>query len=173
VQHGPNAQVIPAVGHLAGATSGWFSDVRLANVSGEARKYQLTLNAGAVKKTTIEVGAGITTALDDLVRNWYGLGSLGDSANGVLIIEALDDEGTVIDDAAVSKTTIVSSRTYNASATNSAAGTLGQFIPATLFGNFIGRSGGASSILSLQQVADSLAYRTNLGLAEPRGCRRS
>jgi uncharacterized repeat protein (TIGR01451 family) len=168
-QPGPNALVIPAAGHLSGAASGWFSDVRLANVSSVARKYQLTFNSGTVKKTTLDVDAGVTTALDDLVRNWYGLGTLGDSTNGVLIIEPLDANGNVIDDPVVSKATVVSSRTYNSSATSLSAGTLGQFIPATLFGNFIGRSGAASSLLSLQQVAESSSYRTNLGLAEAAG----
>jgi hypothetical protein len=166
---GANALIIPAVGHLAGASSGWFSDVRLANVSTLARKYQLTFNAGAVQKTVLDVDAGVTTALDDLVRNWYGVGPLGDSANGVLIVEPLDESGRVVDDASVSKATIVSSRTYNASVTSTSAGTLGQFIPATLFGSFIGHSSAGASILSLQQVADSSAYRTNLGLAEAGG----
>ncbi|HEV7764577.1 MAG TPA: DUF11 domain-containing protein [Thermoanaerobaculia bacterium] len=163
---GPNAFVIPAVGHLSGSISNWFSDVRIANVSDIARNYQVTFNAGGVvKQTSVNIDAGASTALDDLVRNWFGVGPLGDSSNGTLIIQALDADGRVIDDPLVSKATIISSRTYNASATQAAAGTLGQFIPATRFGNFIGRS----SILSLQQIAESAAYRTNLGFAEAAG----
>src|SRR5207253_1921191 len=98
----------------------------------------------------------------------YGVGSLADSANGVLSIQALDGSGAPIPSStAGAKATVVSSRTYNAAAN----GTLGQFIPATPFANFIGRAAGgaASSILSLQQIAQTDAYRTNLGLVEGAG----
>ncbi|MEO6487875.1 MAG: hypothetical protein ABIO78_08050 [Thermoanaerobaculia bacterium] len=62
--------------------------------------------------------------------------------------------------------TIASSRTYNVTAT----GTLGQYIPAVPFSSFVGKStGAASAILSLQQIAESAAYRTNLGLVEASG----
>ncbi len=56
---------------------------------------------------------------------------------------------------------MASSRTYDVTA----SGTLGQFIPAIPFAQFIG---GASK-LSLQQIAQSSAFRTNLGLAEGSG----
>src|SRR5204862_6853856 len=68
-------------------------------------------------------------------------------------------------------TTVASSRTYNA-APNSAAGTLGEFIPAILFQNFIGKSADSShpaTTLSLQQVAQNNAMRTNFGLMEASG----
>ncbi|HEV2718545.1 MAG TPA: DUF11 domain-containing protein, partial [Thermoanaerobaculia bacterium] len=82
----PNALVIPSVGHLAGLNSDWRSDIRIANVGATSQKFQLTFNAGSgdptvpVKQTTISIDAGAATALDDIVRNWFGTGSLGDSA---------------------------------------------------------------------------------------------
>jgi len=168
------ALLIPSVGHLAGVSSNWRSDIRVANTSITPVKYQVTFSlangdaATLLKQTIVSVDAGVTLALDDIVRNWYGVGSLADSANGVLSIQALDSSGNAQPAyGGGSKTTVVSSRTYNAAST----GTLGQFIPATPFANFIGRAGGAalSSILSLQQVAQTDAYRTNLGLVEGSG----
>ena len=51
-----------------------------------------------------------------------------------------------------------------------ATGTLGQYIPAVPFSSFIGKSTEAvSAVLSLQQIAQSAAYRTNLGLVEASG----
>src|SRR6185436_1494037 len=62
----------------------------------------------------------------------------------------------------------VSSRTFNASSTGT--GTLGQFIPAVPFTKFIGKSGSAlASALSLQQIAQTSSYRTNLGIVEAAG----
>jgi len=60
-----------------------------------------------------------------------------------------------------------SSRTYNFTPT----GTFGQFIPATLFSDFVGKAlpGVAPTILSLQQVAQSSAFRANFGFAEASG----
>jgi len=57
--------------------------------------------------------------------------------------------------------TIASSRTYNATAN----GTFGQYIQAIPFSKFVGQS----QILSLQQIAESSAYRTNFGLVEASG----
>jgi hypothetical protein len=56
----------------------------------------------------------------------------------------------------------VSSRTYNATS----AGTFGQYIPGTPFSGFIGKS---SPALSLQQLAQSATFHTNLGLVEAAG----
>ncbi|HXG58711.1 MAG TPA: DUF5719 family protein, partial [Thermoanaerobaculia bacterium] len=63
--------------------------------------------------------------------------------------------------------TVASSRTYNQTAT----GTFGQYIPAIPFSQFIGKSSseGARTVLSLQQIAQSQAFRTNLGLVEGSG----
>jgi len=159
-----NAQIIPSAGHLSGASE-WRSDVRIANPGTSSMPLSVTFNDGSsIKQTTINVDAGTTVALDDVARNWFGIGSLGDSANGTLTI----DPGAgrrVIGASDVTKTaaTVVTSRTYNASA----SGTLGQFIPAVPFANFLSAAGGSSLIL--QQIAQSSAFHTNLGLVEASG----
>jgi uncharacterized repeat protein (TIGR01451 family) len=159
--------VIPSAGHLAGASQ-WQSDVRIANVSPQSTKYMVTFNAGSgdpaapVKQTTVTIDGGATMALDDVVRNWFGVGSLGDSANGMLFIQMLNNQGKPITDDTILKTTAVTSRTYNVGQT----GTLGQFIPAIPFSGFIANS---QSILSLQQISQSAAFHTNLGIAEAAG----
>ena len=167
---GPSATavVIPSVGHLAGLSSQWQSDIRIANITALSKKVQLTFSAGsatsqAVKRTTISIDPGATTALDDIVRNWYGVGAMGDSSNGVLTVQPLDAVGKP--DLSVTKATVSSSRTFNASV----AGTLGQFIPAVPLANFISSLPGASTILALQQIAQSDTFRTNLGLVEATG----
>jgi uncharacterized repeat protein (TIGR01451 family) len=165
------AMVVPSVGHLAGVESLWRSDIRLANLAPAAQKFQLVFNPGtgggvtATKTTTITVDSGVTTALDDIVRNWYGIGSLGNSSNGLLTVQPLDAAGRPL--TGISNVSAVSSRTFNANST----GTFGQFIPAVPFSKFIGRSGGgaASSMLSLQQLAQNASYRTNLGIVEASG----
>src|SRR4029077_12353068 len=68
----------------------------------------------------------------------------------------------------VSLTTVASSRTYNITSN----GTLGEFIPATPFANFIGRVTDPSqlaTVLGLQQIAQTDNFRTNLGLVEAAG----
>lgn len=155
-----NAMIVPSVGHLAGIESNWRSDIRLANIGLTPQKYQLTLAGGSdpaalVKQTTISADSGSTVALDDIVRTWYGVGSLGESGNGVLIIQPVTTAAPV-----------VSSRTFNAA---SAGGTLGQFIPAVPFSAFIGAGANLKSVLSLQQIAQNDAYRTNLGVVEASG----
>jgi uncharacterized repeat protein (TIGR01451 family) len=162
------ALVIPSVGHLAGLGAQWQSDIRIANTTNLSKKAQLTFSGGsatssAVKQTTITVDPGATMALDDLVRNWYGVGAMGDSSNGVLTVQPLDAAGKP--DLSVSKSAVVSSRTYNASA----AGTLGQFIPAVPLASFISKAPGANTILALQQIAQTDTFRTNLGLVEATG----
>jgi uncharacterized repeat protein (TIGR01451 family) len=160
-----SALIIPSVGHIAGtSTSSWRSDIRIANVSSTPRSYLLLFNPGTgdtstVKQTSITVAPGGTTALDDIVRNWFGVGSLGDSLNGVLTIQQLDNTGHA---APSSLQSFVSSRTYNATS----GGTFGQFIPSTPFSAFIGKG---SSVLSLQQLAQSATFHTNLGLIEASG----
>jgi hypothetical protein len=169
--------IIPSVGHLPGVSSQWQSDIRVTNTSTEKQRYQLLFTqqgedgAKSVKTTTIDVAGGDTTALDDIVRNWYGIGSLGDSANGVLEIRPVSASGKGLgtDDTSGSKVApVASSRTYNVSGN----GTLGQYIPAIPFASFIGKSVDPkvlSSVLSLQQVAQSDAFRTNVGVVEASG----
>jgi len=154
---GSDSLIIPSVGHLDGVNSHWQSDIRVTNVGSQSAKYALTFTpsagtASGIQQTTISVGPGETTALDDIVRNWYGIGSLGDSANGMLEIRPADG---------LPFTAVASSRTYNVGAN----GTLGQFIPALPFSAFIGNA----SVLSLQQIAQSSLYRTNVGIVEASG----
>ena len=162
-----SAMIVPSVGHLAGIESLWRSDIRLANLASNAQKFQLTFNAGTgdtaatMKQTTVSVDAGATMALDDIVRNWYGIGGLGNSSNGLLTVQPLDAAGKPL--TTLSAASAVSSRTFNASGD----GTVGQFIPAVPFAKFIGRGG--TSALSIQQLAQSSAYRTNLGIVEAAG----
>jgi uncharacterized repeat protein (TIGR01451 family) len=167
---GPSATavIIPSVGHLAGFGSEWQSDIRIANITSFAKKVQLTFNPGSatsqsVRQTTVSIDPGATTAFDDILRNWYGVGTMGDSSNGVLTVQPLDAAGKP--DVSVSRATVASSRTYNVSS----LGTLGQFIPAVPLANFISKAPGATSILALQQIAQSDTFRTNLGLVEAIG----
>ena len=170
-----NALIIPSVGHLDGINSQWRSDVRITNTAAQRINYLLRFTpAGGdttqIKQTQISIAAGDTTALDDIVKNWYGVGALGDAANGVLEVRPLNTSGKGApnaEDVNVSLVTVASSRTFN----QSAGGTLGQYIPAIPFANFIGKVSGdaRAGILSMQQIAQSAAYRTNLGIVEASG----
>jgi uncharacterized repeat protein (TIGR01451 family) len=158
--------IVPAVGHLPGIDSAWQSDVRLTNAGFRSTRYRLTFTraagtSGGVKQTDVNVDAGATIAFDDIVKSWYGFGSLGDGESGMLEIVPIDDPPNS------SLVTVASSRTYNVTST----GTLGQFIPAIPFPSFIGKAatGGLAQILSLQQIAQSAAYRTNVGLVDGSG----
>ncbi|MEA2413381.1 MAG: hypothetical protein QOI58_38 [Thermoanaerobaculia bacterium] len=162
------ALVIPSVGHLPGFSSQWQSDIRIANITALSKKVQLTFNSGsatslAVKQTTVSIDPGSTIAFDDIVRNWFGIGAMNDSSNGVLTVQPLDATGKP--DLSINKAAAVSSRTFNASA----AGTLGQFIPGVPLANFISKAPGAVSILALQQIAQTDTFHTNLGLVEATG----
>jgi uncharacterized repeat protein (TIGR01451 family) len=170
-----NSLIIPSVGHLDGINSQWRSDVRITNTAAQKLSYLLRFTpAGAdpsqVKQTQVSIASNDTMALDDIVKNWYGVGALGDAANGVLEVRPLNTSGKgtpTAEDVNVSFATVASSRTFN----QSAGGTLGQYIPAIPFANFIGKVSGdaRAGILSLQQIAQSPAYRTNLGIVEAAG----
>jgi len=170
-----NSLIIPSVGHLDGINSQWRSDVRITNTAAQKLNYLLRFtpaggDPSSVKQTQISIAANDTMALDDIVKNWYGVGALGDAANGVLEVRPLNTSGKgtpVSEDVSVSTVTVASSRTFN----QSAGGTLGQYIPAIPFANFVGKVTGDSraGILSLQQIAQSPSYRTNLGIVEAAG----
>ncbi len=171
-----NSLIIPSVGHLDGINSQWRSDVRITNTAQQKINYLLRFtpaggDPSAIKQTQISIAANDTMALDDIVKNWYGVGALGDAANGVLEVRPLNTSGKGApnaEDVNVSLVTVASSRTFN----QSAGGTLGQYIPAIPFANFVGKviSGDArAGILSMQQIAQSSAYRTNLGIVEAAG----
>ncbi|MDP9362047.1 MAG: hypothetical protein M3P29_11405 [Acidobacteriota bacterium] len=169
----PNSLIIPAVGHATGINNSLFeSDIRIANTSAQAMKYQLNFTltrtdaSQSGQSTTIQVDPGATMALDDILTSFFGAGSDGTSALGVLEIRPLTST-TSTQSGSPSVQTVASSRTYN----STPAGTLGQFIPAIPFSQFIAKSTDLSTktILSLQQIANSPAYRTNFGIVEGAG----
>jgi hypothetical protein len=163
----PSTLILPSVSHADGFNSQWQSDIRLANPSTQPQQYLLTftptgtdVSTTEVHSTTIEVDPGATTAINDIINTWYGFGALSDGLNGTLQITPVDSNGNPLN-ISPRAVAVASSRTYDVTAN----GTLGQFIPAIPFAQFIG---GASK-LSLQQIAQSNAFRTNLGLAEGAG----
>jgi hypothetical protein len=168
----PDAQIIPAVAHAAGANGSLFeSDVRLTNLSAQTMKYMLNFTPSGVDGTvagssmTIQVDPGGTMALDDILASFFGSGSGGASSTGMLEIRPLASTSTTsiaTPTLGVKKVTVASSRTYNFTEN----GTFGQYIPAIPFAQFIGKGAG---ILSLQQIAQSTVYRTNFGLVEGSG----
>ncbi|HEX9160190.1 MAG TPA: hypothetical protein VF980_00670, partial [Thermoanaerobaculia bacterium] len=166
----PDSLIIPAVAHGPGANGSLFqSDIRLANVSSQAMTYLLNFTPSATDgtqtgiTTTIQVDPGVTTALDDILSSFFGTASTG-SATGMLEIRPLTDTQTSPLFSLIPSnilTSVASSRTYNVTS----LGTFGQFIPAIPFAQFVGKG----DILSLQQIAQSVAYRTNFGLVEAAG----
>lgn len=167
------ALIIPVVGHLDGANGSKFlSDVRITNNGSAKITYELSYTPTGVngsvsgKKTLMSIDSGDTKALNDVVKNWFGLGATGESAVGVMEIRPLSTaDGSAIQE----KTTVASSRTYNVTS----AGTFGQFIPAISLSQFIKKgSSSASPRISLQQISDTLTptgYRTNFGIVEGAG----
>jgi len=168
----PDALIFGAVGHASGINDSLFeSDIRLTNLTAQTMKYDLNFTPSGVDGTTtgitstIEVPPGVTMALDDVMASAFGA-TVGSSI-GMLEIRPVSVEGAgglfgSVGDAAQQQIhTVASSRTYNFTPN----GTFGQFIPATPFANFVGQG----TILSLQQVAQSIAYRANFGFLEASG----
>ncbi|HEV7242065.1 MAG TPA: hypothetical protein VGQ36_22740 [Thermoanaerobaculia bacterium] len=170
----PDALIFAAVGHAQGVNNSLFeSDIRLTNLSAQTMKYDLNFTPSGVDGTqigitsTVEVAPGATMALDDVVASAFGSGTVGSSL-GMLEVRPLTTPesgggffGSITEDAQSQIHTVASSRTYNFTPN----GTFGQFIPATRFADFVGRG----SILSLQQVAQSVAFRANFGFLEASG----
>ena len=163
----PDALIIPAVAHADGINSKFQSDVRVSNTSARLMKYEVTFTPSGEnglsrgQQSTFSVEPGQTVALDDILRTWFGTGD--GSAMGTLEIRPVTEARTEPSGLSglSSLVTFASSRTYNVTA----GGTFGQYIPAVPFANFVGRE----RILSLQQIAQSSKYRTNLGLVEGSG----
>lgn len=160
----PGTLIIPAIAHADGIGTRFQSDIRIANTSDQPISYELSFTPSGQngtqvgKKTTLVVPGKDTKGLDDVVKAWYGSGVLGESGLGTLEIRPLNDANPLA--------TFASSRTYAISS----AGTLGQFIPAIPLTQFVGNiSDNPLAKLSLQQVANSSAYRTNLGFVEGGG----
>lgn len=162
----PNSLVIPAVAHAVGLGASFESDVRIANIGTQVMKYMVNFTptrsdgTKAGQQSTIQIQPGETAALDDVLRNFYGLAVGGESVSGVLEIRPLPTSSSS-GNATAPSVTIASSRTFAAGE----FGTYGQYIPAIPFSDFVGRG----KTISLQQVAESARYRTNLGLVEAAG----
>ncbi|HYI13604.1 MAG TPA: hypothetical protein VEK57_31475 [Thermoanaerobaculia bacterium] len=161
--------IIPAVAHLDGVGTRFQSDVRIANASGETITYDLSFTPSGTngtvtgKKTTINIPGGGNFALDDIVQVWFGAGSLGELGSGTLEIRPKSTAGGGTPNPL---STFASSRLYAISD----KGTLGQFIPALTANKFVGPvAGDALARISLQQIAQSQAFRTNLGFVEGSG----
>jgi hypothetical protein len=172
-----NALMIPGVTHVNGSAGPFLSDVRLTNAGNLPIDYQVTFTptqtdaTTSSKITTVTVDAEQTIALNDIVKNFFGLGlttNPGDVGFGALEIRPLNTS---------SPFTYASSRTY-ASTVN---GTFGQYIAAIPFSKFATRripsvpipgapqTPAASPVLSLQHVAQSAKFRTNVGIVEGAG----
>lgn len=169
-----NALVIPVVTHVNVATGQFLSDVRLTNAGTSLVNYQVTMTPTQTdatvssKVTQITVDGQSTVALNDIAKNFFGFGATGspqDVGFGSLEIRPLNTSSLL---------TYASSRTYASTPT----GTFGQYIAAMPFTRFATRrlSGiplpgeiTPSTLLSLQHVAQSSRFRTNLGIVEGAG----
>jgi uncharacterized repeat protein (TIGR01451 family) len=167
----PDALIIPAVAHANGINSQFQSDVRVTNSSAQLMQYQLSFtptgDAGALlaKQTQFSIEPGRTIALDDILKSWFGTGS--QSVTGTLEVRPVTQTSNSISGVhglaggLLNLSTFASSRTFN----KTANGTFGQYIPAIPYANFVGKD----RVLSLQQIAQSSQYRTNLGIVEGSG----
>ncbi|HEY0156352.1 MAG TPA: hypothetical protein VGF28_03585 [Thermoanaerobaculia bacterium] len=170
-----NALIVPAVAHANGAAGPFLSDVRLTNSGATPIDYQITMTptrtdgTASSKVTQVTVEGDQTIALNDVVKNFFGYGALGnDGSFGSLEIRPLNTSSTL---------TYASSRTY----ASTAGGTFGQYIAAMPFTKFASKrfqgiplpgqpqQPSGSTKLSLQQVAQSAKFRTNLGIVEGAG----
>jgi len=170
----PDALIIPAVGHAPGANNSLFeSDVRVCNTSAQLQKYSVTFTLTGTDGTqssssaSIQIDPGATFALDDILASFFGIGADNSAATGVLEIRpSTSTTSSLSSSTTPSITTVASSRTYN----NTSTGTYGQYIPAIPFSQFIAKSATSTpTLISLQQVANSAAYRTNFGMVEAAG----
>jgi hypothetical protein len=169
-----NALVIPVVTHVNAITGPFLSDVRLTNAGSSAVNYQITMTptqtdaTQSSKVTQVTVDGQQTIALNDIVKNFFGYGATpnpSDVGFGSLEIRPLNTSSLL---------TYASSRTYASTTT----GTFGQYIAAMPFTRFATqRLSGIpipgditpSKLLSLQHVAQSSRFRTNLGIVEGGG----
>lgn len=171
-----NALIIPVVTHVNSVGGPFQSDVRLTNAGLGPVKYQVTYTptqtdgTTSSKSTTVPVDGGSTIALNDIVKDFFGIGATGepgDAGAGALEIRPLNSSSVL---------TFASSRTF----VTTSKGTLGQFIAAVPFPQFATKALGLLPIpgqippvgpptLSLQQVAQSTKFRTNLGIVEGSG----
>jgi len=158
-QPSEDAVVIPAVAHLEGSGARFQSDIRLTNANTTEKTYLLSFTSAysgekaTERQTSITLQPEQTVALNDVLRDFFGFAQASDSAGGSL--EVRSTTGPM-------GSTFLTSRTY---ATTS-IGTYGQFIPAVRLAKFLGLGGGA---LTLTQVTQNAAFRSNIGIVEGLG----
>jgi hypothetical protein len=161
----PNSLIIPAVGHAQGAGTTFESDVRITNTSAQEMKYLLNFTpthsdgTKSGQQSTIQIGAGETAALNDILKNFFGFAAASDSVLGVLEIRPISSVSS--SNGGKGDVTFAASRTFAVAP----EGTYGQYIPAIPFSQFIGQN----SKITLSQIANTARYRTNIGLVEAAG----
>ena len=168
-----NALIIPVVTHVNSGAGPFQSDVRITNASSSGINYQVTFTptrsdgTQTGKITNITIAGGQTIALNDIAKDFFGYGATGDPNDvgfGALEIRPINNSSTL---------TYASSRTF----ATTAIGTYGQFVAAIPFAQFAGPAAAGifgeppagPTVISLQQVAESAKFRTNLGLVEGSG----
>jgi hypothetical protein len=162
-----NALLIPAVAHADGIGTRFVSDVRLTNTASQSITYDVTFTPSNIdgttagKQLTLTAQSGQTIALNDIVKDWYGSGVEGEVGIGTIEIRPRNYAAKTGVNIALAS--VAASRTYAVTST----GTFGQYIPALSLNNFLSKA--SNSVVSLQQVAQSAAYRTNFGLVEGQG----
>ncbi|HEV8432826.1 MAG TPA: hypothetical protein VGR95_05385, partial [Thermoanaerobaculia bacterium] len=168
-----NALIIPVVTHVNSGAGPFQSDVRITNAGTSPIDYQVTFTptrsdgTQTGKITNLTIAGNQTIALNDIAKDFFGYGATGDPNDvgfGSLEIRPINNSSTL---------TYAASRTF---ATTS-IGTYGQFVAAIPFAQFAGpataslfsQPTGAPTVISLQQIAESAKFRTNLGLVEGSG----
>jgi hypothetical protein len=163
-----NTLIVPVVAHLSGLQSQFQSDIRMSNLSTTPINYRLAFTPSGADgtqvgaQTAFSIETGQTLALNDLLKTTFGLGTLsGERSGGSLEIRPLAEINLPGQPPSTAPTLVASTRTYAITA----SGTRGQFIPAVPFSEFAG----VDSTLSLQHLAESEEFRTNVGFVEGSG----
>lgn len=166
---GAESLIILAVGHGQGASGPFQSDVRISNLGADARNYQLTFTPAGTdgtqvgKQTQLNIAAGETKALNDIVSAWFGAGGLGEANLGTLEVRPLTNSTGGTTNVGATRT-VASSLTYFV---QQSGATFGQYIPALPLSQFISSTTGQK--MSVQQIQNNSTNRTNFGLVEGSG----
>lgn len=152
--------IVPAVAHQNGIGAQFISDIRLANANASAASsYQLTFTQSQAdgsrsgRQTKIDVAPGQVIALNDILRDVFGLATTTADASGVLEVRTLGTPNSG---------TVVTSRMYSVAT----AGTYGQFVPAVPIDRV---ATAAAAPLLLSHIGQSAAQRMNVGIVESLG----
>ena len=152
----PDAVVIPAVGHAAGIGARFESDVRIANVSATTQTYTIVFTPSGTggpqrnRGATVNLAPGRMLSMNDVLTSWFGVAD-HESEIGALEIRPV----------AGGDSPVVSSRTYAVTE----SGTYGQSVPAVRVARFLN----PGDVATLQHIAQSSDFRTNVGIVERSG----